>query len=78
MSVHTEWELLAIAEDIEQGDDVLVENTDTGDEIIMSYVKYANKCIYLKDADKNILKFNPETLECKEEDLNYLIVGANK
>lgn len=60
---HSEWELLEIAEELEPGDFVAVENTDGSiDKCI--YVKDTGKVLFLKNVtDKEIREFNTDSLE---------------
>lgn len=75
MSVHSEWDLLTISEDIEPGDEVNVEDTDTGAVSLYIYVKSDKKWTYLRNKEsREIIKFNAETLE-DYQDLSLLILG---
>jgi hypothetical protein len=61
MSTHTEWELMVIDCDIEQGDTLVVEKD--GQRELMTFVQEVDKnTILLKDASKNKLLFNATSL----------------
>lgn len=60
MSGSNEWELLAIAEDIEQGDSVVID--DEGEEIEMIFVKYERGAVHLRSGDVR-RKFRAVSLE---------------
>ena len=61
MSVHSEWELLKIADDIEQGDTVDVDAE--GEIMLMMFKSESSDHITLIDTNGDVHKFNPETLE---------------
>jgi hypothetical protein len=62
----SEWELLKIAEDIEQGDKVLVESDDGEPSESMIFMKDSGKIIVLRDKSGEIHKFSSSTLESVE------------
>lgn len=59
--MNNEWELLVIADDIEQGDLVCVTDGDT--DTTMIFVKYERKLVHLKDSEDRIRKFKAASLE---------------
>lgn len=69
--MHSEWELLMLAEDISLGDRITVSSD--GDDFELILVKHTAKFVYLQDDEENLYKFSTETLECHSED--FLIVG---
>lgn len=73
MSSSSEWELLTIAEDIEQGDHVMVESDDGEDPTSMMFVKCSTKYVLLKDNNGELIKFSTTTLE--ELEGNRYITG---
>lgn len=60
---HSEWELLAISEDIEQGDYVLVEKEDGGIQKLQFLKQKSNDYVLLKDRSGQTFKFNTDSLE---------------
>lgn len=65
---HSEWELFEIAEDIEPGDCVTVEDGDGGINKCI-YVKASGKFVFLRDVStKETKKFSAESLEEIEGD----------
>lgn len=65
MSSYNEWELLAIAEDIEQGDEVLVE-LENGEQTVMIFIKEKGRgTIELKDETGEKRYFSSSNLEEK-------------
>jgi hypothetical protein len=67
-----EWQLLLDAEAIRIGDQIIVE-LDSGDTVMMKLITYTDKKVYLRAKTGDLIKFNAETLESKDEDA--LIVG---
>lgn len=60
--MYSEWELMAISEDIEPGDTVIVESDD-GEELLV-FVQEKNKNVILfRDADGEIRQFSQSSLE---------------
>lgn len=70
----SEWLLLVDAEDIKVGNSIVVESED-GSTSKMKLIKYSEKYVYLKAKTGEIIKFNSDSLESKEEDL--LIIGKD-
>jgi len=74
MKDRTEWDLLVIAEGIEQGSTIIVEN-DHGEEEYFVFVKEKDgKTIILKDSEKDQYLFSKISLE--EVGGNRFITGA--
>ena len=69
----SEWGLLAVAEDIEQGDLVVVESDDGEDTEHMMFVKETGKTVLLKNKFNEIIKFSINTLE--EVEGNRYVTG---
>ena len=71
-----EWELMMVAEDIEEGDTVLIENT-VGSSLLAVYCGRTGKfTLKVVDSDKVERKFKTTTLE--EIGGNHYIVGKSK
>jgi hypothetical protein len=77
VSTHSEWDLLAIAEDIEQGDVIDVEENDSNAVMQFIFVRIDKKKVVLRNkATKELVKFNSETLE-DSHDLGLVILGKS-
>lgn len=68
-----EFELLEVADDIEPGDALSVEDTDTGEEFSMQYVKKDSISVWLKKSNA-LYKFCQRTLE-HSGDESWVILG---
>lgn len=73
-AMSNEWELLEIAEDIEQGDTIEVD--EDGDTQLMVFVKYSRNKVTLRDASGGLLIFLATTLE--EVEGNRYIIGKSE
>ena len=60
--MYSEWELLVIAENLEQGDEIAVE-TEEGETHNMIIVTWSKTRIKLKTKSGDIVFFDPESLE---------------
>ena len=72
----TEWELLCVAEDIEQGDSIEVELEDGSSEP-MVFCKTFKGSVILRNANKDLRRYSQATLECLEEDDGSYILGKS-
>lgn len=70
--MHSEWELLAITEDIEQGDYVVTED-DEGNEEKLMFVKVKGGSVLLKDENGELFSFSASSLE--ENEGYRIIIG---
>lgn len=69
---HSEWDLLAISEDINKGDWVLTENED-GSTSKLQFIKRSSGFVTLRDRKGNLFQFDIEGLE--EVDGERIITG---
>ena len=61
--MYSEWELMAISEDIEPGDTVIAED-DSGEEELLIFVRQKNaNVVILKDEAGNLRNFSTQSLE---------------
>lgn len=75
MSSFNEWELLLVAEGIEQGDPINVEDTESGEVVEMTYVKSVGHNVYLKAKNKQVHVFCGKSLENKGDEPWIISVG---
>lgn len=74
--MNNEWELLMIADDIEPGDTIVVEDSETGESHEMIYVKQPDrKTVALRGQDGATKRFSASSLE--ELDGECVIVGKS-
>jgi len=74
MSAFNEFELLEVSEDLEPGDYISVEDSDSGETMSMVYVRKDKTNVLLRDAAGTTFKFCQRTLELQGDD-SWIIVG---
>lgn len=71
---YNEFELLEVADDIEQGDSINVEDQDTGESLSMVFVRKDKSNVVLKAMDGSLYRFCQRTLEHHGEE-PWIITG---